>query len=106
MNYIHGFRGRRNTPEARTEPRGHVWRRWSRVRKALRSDTGPGNRPAAGSADSLPPRAQAYAFTRDAEETASLEEDRLALERLISGEIGMRPGGTPPKRTAVVRGGT
>lgn len=106
VNYIHGFRGRRNTPEARTEPRGHVWRRWSRVRKALRSDTGPGSRPAAGSADSLPPRAQAYALTRDAEETASLEEDRLALERLISGEIGMRPGGTPPKRTAVVRGGT
>lgn len=106
VNYIHGFRGRRNTPEARTEPRGHVWRRWSRVRKGLRSDTGPGSRPAAGSADSLPPRAQAYALTRDAEETASLEEDRLALERLISGEVGMRPGGTPPKRTAVVRGGT
>ena len=106
VNYIHGFRGRRNTPEARTEPRGHVWRRWSRVRKALRSDTGPAGRPAAGSADSLPPRAQAYAPTRDAEETASLEEDRLALERLISGEVGMRPGGKPPRRTAVVRGGT
>ena len=26
VNYIHGFRGRRNTPKARTEPRGHVWR--------------------------------------------------------------------------------
>lgn len=106
VNYIHGFRGRRNTPEARTEPRGHVWRRWSRVRKALRSDTGPGSRPAAGSADSLPPRAQAYAPTKDAEETASLKEDRLALERLISGEVGMRPGGKPPKWAAVVRDGT
>lgn len=93
VNYFHGFRGRRNTLNAKIEQRRHVWRKWAQVRKDLSTPGDSRTWLVSSSAISFAPRAVAHADAASgAAEMALLEEDRLTLEEFTS--IGVNEPGS------------